>query len=72
MDISDFQTLFETAKITGEKNTFSLVMVRAGTGALIASQGRRGHCRYYWWDGNCYHHGRSGGWYRASQINNYR
>jgi outer membrane lipoprotein SlyB len=41
-------------------------MVGAGTGALIASQGRRSHGRYYRWHGNCYYHGRSGRWYRVS------
>ena len=41
-------------------------LVGAGTGALIASQGRRTRGRHYWWHGNCYYHGRSGGWYRVS------
>jgi hypothetical protein len=41
-------------------------LVGAGTGALIASQGRRRHGRYYWWNGRCYFHGRSGGWYHVS------
>jgi YMGG-like Gly-zipper len=41
-------------------------LVGAGTGALIASQGRRRHGRYYWWDGRCYYHGRSGRWYHVS------
>jgi hypothetical protein len=41
-------------------------LVGAGTGALIAREGRRRHGRHYWWHGNCYYHGRSGRWYRVS------
>jgi len=41
-------------------------LVGAGTGALIARNGRRVRGHYYWWDGHCYYHGRSGRWYRVS------
>jgi YMGG-like Gly-zipper len=44
-------------------------LIGASTGALIAREGRRSHGRYYWWHGNCYHHGRSGRWYRVSNQN---
>jgi len=40
--------------------------VGAGTGALIASHGRRSHGRYYWYRGHCYFHGHGGRWYRVS------
>lgn len=44
-------------------------LVGAATGAAIASNGWHSRERYYWWNGNCYYHGRSGRWYRVSPQN---